>query len=44
MLERGVISRPIVNALAFCPPLVIDNADLDKIVEVLSSALKAAPS
>lgn len=44
MLERGVISRPIVNALAFCPPLVIEDADLDRIVEVLGEALRAAPS
>ncbi|MGH9027263.1 MAG: aspartate aminotransferase family protein [Acidimicrobiia bacterium] len=42
MLERGVISRPIVNALAFCPPLVIEDADLDKIVVVLGEAVKAA--
>jgi putrescine---pyruvate transaminase len=41
MLERGVISRPIVNALAFCPPLVIDDADLDQIVDVFGEALKA---
>jgi adenosylmethionine-8-amino-7-oxononanoate aminotransferase len=44
MLERGVISRPIVNALAFCPPLVIEDADLDRIVEVLGEALRATPS
>jgi putrescine---pyruvate transaminase len=42
MLERGVISRPIVNALAFCPPLVIEDADLDQIVEVLAESLKVA--
>jgi putrescine aminotransferase len=43
MLDRGVISRPIVNALAFCPPLVIEDADLDRIVEVLGESLRATP-
>ena len=36
MLERGVIARPIgETTIAFCPPLVIDDADLDRCVEVL---------
>jgi putrescine---pyruvate transaminase len=36
MLERGVIPRPIgESTLAFCPPLVIDDADIDRCVAVL---------
>jgi adenosylmethionine-8-amino-7-oxononanoate aminotransferase len=42
MLARGVIPRPLGDAtLAFCPPLVIDDADLDRCVEVLAAALDA---
>lgn len=36
MLDRGVIVRPIgEEALAFCPPLVIEGADLDRCAEAL---------
>jgi adenosylmethionine-8-amino-7-oxononanoate aminotransferase len=36
MLERGVIPRPIgESTLAFCPPLVIDDADIDRCVTAL---------
>lgn len=36
MLERGVIPRPIgENTLAFCPPLVIDDAEIDRCVTAL---------
>jgi adenosylmethionine-8-amino-7-oxononanoate aminotransferase len=36
MLERGVIPRPIgTNTLAFCPPLVIEDADIDRCVTAL---------
>jgi adenosylmethionine-8-amino-7-oxononanoate aminotransferase len=36
MLERGVIPRPIgANTLAFCPPLVIEDADIDRCVTAL---------
>ncbi len=43
--RRGVIPRPIPGAgggyLAFCPPLVIEDADLDLILEATEAALRA---
>jgi adenosylmethionine-8-amino-7-oxononanoate aminotransferase len=42
MLRRGVIPRPIgTHSLAFCPPLVIGDDDLDRIVEATSASLRA---
>ncbi len=42
MLERGVIPRPIgTDIVAFCPPLVIGDDDIDTIVEVTRDALAA---
>jgi adenosylmethionine-8-amino-7-oxononanoate aminotransferase len=39
MLELGVIPRPIgTSTLAFCPPLVIDDADIDRCAAALSEA------
>jgi putrescine aminotransferase len=41
MLERGVICRPIgVDTLAFCPPLVIGDEQIDRIVDSLAQALR----
>jgi putrescine aminotransferase len=40
MLRDGVISRPIGDAtIAFCPPLVIEDADLDACVTALERAI-----
>jgi len=40
MLERGVIARPIGSpTLAFCPPLVISDEEVDRCVGVLEEAL-----
>ncbi len=40
LLERGVIARPIgTAAVAFCPPLVIDDDDLDLCLSALRDAL-----
>jgi putrescine---pyruvate transaminase len=40
MLELGVIARPLgASAIAFCPPLVISDDDVDRCVEVLRDAL-----
>jgi adenosylmethionine-8-amino-7-oxononanoate aminotransferase len=42
LLEQGVIARPIGNAtLAYCPPLVISDAEIDRCVEATSEALTA---
>jgi putrescine---pyruvate transaminase len=41
LLSRGVISRalPYANALAFSPPLIIDDAEIDEIVAATGAAL-----
>jgi putrescine aminotransferase len=40
MLANGVIPRPIpTSTVAFCPPLVIGDDDLDLIVAATRSAL-----
>lgn len=40
MLARGVIVRPIgTSTVAFCPPLVISDAELDRCVEVAGEAV-----
>ena len=42
MLARGVIARPIgTDVMAFCPPLVIEDADIDQCVEALGESVKA---
>jgi putrescine---pyruvate transaminase len=42
MLERGVIARPIgTSTIAFCPPLVTTDAQLDLCVDVLQGAVEA---
>jgi putrescine aminotransferase len=43
MLERGVIARPIGSStIAFSPPLVITDAQIDRCVETLADAVTAA--
>ena len=43
LLERGVIARPIgPGAVAYCPPLVISDEDLDRCVDATREALVAA--
>ncbi|MDY8107575.1 aspartate aminotransferase family protein [Fulvimarina sp. 2208YS6-2-32] len=37
--ERGVISRAIGDTLAFCPPLIIDDSQIDTIVETVRLGL-----
>ena len=42
LLARGVIARPIgADTVAFCPPLVIADADVDRCGEALAEALRA---
>ena len=38
MLDMGVVCRPIGDSLAFCPPLVIEDADIDRVLDVLAAA------
>jgi adenosylmethionine-8-amino-7-oxononanoate aminotransferase len=42
MLGRGVIPRPLgANALAFCPPLVITDEQIDQILDALTASRTA---
>lgn len=38
MLDNGVVCRPIGDSLAFCPPLVMNDADVDTVLDVLAAA------
>jgi adenosylmethionine-8-amino-7-oxononanoate aminotransferase len=40
MLERGVISRPLNDVMAFCPPLVTTDAQVVRCVDALAEALR----
>lgn len=43
MLERGVITRAIgTDTNAFCPPLVIADHQIDRVIDALASSLKKA--
>ena len=44
MMADGVIARPLgASTVAFCPPLVISDEDVDRCVEALRSALSRPP-
>ncbi|UXX82038.1 aspartate aminotransferase family protein [Roseovarius pelagicus] len=39
MTEKGLISRNMIDALAFCPPLIITPAEVDEMVDILTASL-----
>lgn len=39
MAENGVISRNMMDALAFCPPLIITRDEVDEVVDILGRSL-----
>jgi len=41
LYDRGVISRAMVDAMAFCPPLIIERDEVDLIVDGIADALTA---
>jgi adenosylmethionine-8-amino-7-oxononanoate aminotransferase len=42
MLDHGVIARPLgANAIAYCPPLVTTDEQLDRCVDALLAAVLA---
>ena len=40
MLARGVIARPLNDVIAFCPPLVISDAQVGQCVDALAQAIR----
>lgn len=39
MLNLGVIARPLYDSIAFCPPLVMEDKDIDRMVDALAQAI-----
>lgn len=39
LLDRGVISRAMVDAMAFCPPLIIEPREIDLVIDAVAAAL-----
>ena len=39
MTEGGMISRNMIDALAFCPPLIITRSEVDEMIGILSRSL-----
>ena len=42
MIAHGVIARSIPGCIAFCPPLVIEDAQVDTMIDTLASAVQNA--
>ena len=42
MQEKGVISRAMGEAIAFCPPLIITESEIDLMVDVFAASLDEA--
>jgi adenosylmethionine-8-amino-7-oxononanoate aminotransferase len=40
MLDLGVVARPIGDSIAFCPPLIIEDVDIDRCVDALAEAIR----
>lgn len=40
MLDLGVICRPVAESLIFCPPLIIEDTDIDRCVDALAQAVR----
>ena len=41
MLRRGVVVRPINDALAICPPLVISDDEIGRIIDTMAESLRS---
>jgi len=44
MLERGLLTRVALDCICIAPPLVISEADLDRLVDIIADAVPAALS
>jgi len=43
MYDAGVIARGVEDSILFCPPLVIEDADVDRMVDVLAEIAATIP-
>jgi adenosylmethionine-8-amino-7-oxononanoate aminotransferase len=41
MITKGVIARSIPGVIAFCPPLVITDAQVDTMLDVFASVVQS---
>ncbi len=41
MLRRGVVVRPINDALAICPPLVISDNEIGRVIDTMAESVRA---
>lgn len=39
LIDKGLISRPMYDAMALCPPLIVTRPEIDAIVDIMSAAL-----
>jgi 4-aminobutyrate--pyruvate transaminase len=39
-LEHGVILRPLGDVISFCPPLIVDEAQIDELFDGVAAALE----
>ncbi|WP_424984373.1 aspartate aminotransferase family protein [Microbulbifer sp. S227A] len=39
LFAHGVISRPMVDALAFCPPMIVNRSDIDGLIDAIGRSL-----
>ena len=44
MLERGLVTRVALDCICIAPPLVISEAELDRLVDIIADAVPAALS
>ena len=44
MLDLGVVARPVNDAIVYCPPLVIEDADIDVCIDAFAEAITLVPA
>jgi 4-aminobutyrate--pyruvate transaminase len=44
MIRSGVVARAIPGVIAFCPPLVITDQQIDRVLDVFASTVQHATS
>jgi 4-aminobutyrate--pyruvate transaminase len=44
MIRNGVIARAIPGVIAFCPPLVITDQQVDQVLDVFAATVQHATS